>query len=42
VAGEQQRDQLVAQLLIAHRAAVLEAGCDQQRKDVLSLIQCWI
>ena len=37
VAGEQQRDQLVAHLAVAHLAPVLEAGGDEQREDVLAL-----
>ena len=37
VAGQEQRDELVAQLLVAHRAAVLEARARQQRQDVLAL-----
>ena len=37
MAGHQQGHQLVAQLLVAHRLAVLVAGLDQQREDVLPL-----
>ena len=36
VAGEQQGHQLVAQLGVAHRLAVLEAGGDEHREDVLA------
>ena len=39
VAGDQQRHQLVAQLLVAHRAAVLVGGLQQQRHDVVALGQ---
>ncbi len=39
VAGEQQGHELVAKLRVAHRLAVLEAGRDQQREDVLAACQ---
>jgi len=37
VAGADDRDQLVAQLFVAHRRAVVIAGAQQQREDVVSL-----
>ena len=37
VAGDQQGQQLVADLGVAHRAAVLVAGGDQHREDVVAL-----
>ena len=37
VAGEQQRDELVAQLAVGHRLAVLVTGLQQQREDVVTL-----
>ena len=38
VPGEQQRHQLVADLLVVHRLAVLEAGGHEQREDVLARV----
>ena len=37
--GDEQGQQLVAHLLVAHRAAVLVAGADQHREDVVALLQ---
>ena len=39
VSGHQQRHQLVAQLLVGHRAAVLVAGLQQQREHVVALLE---
>ena len=39
VAGDEQRDELVAQLPIAHRRAVLVAGLHEHREDVVALGQ---
>ena len=39
MAGEQQGHQLVAKLGVAHRLAVLEAGGDEHREDVLALVE---
>jgi hypothetical protein len=39
VAGDQQRHELVAQFLVAHRPAILVAGLEEQREDVLALVQ---
>ena len=39
VTGHQQRHQLVAQLLVRHRAAVLVPGQEQQRQDVVALLE---
>ena len=36
VSGEQQRHQLIAKLGVAHRLAVLEAGRDEHREDVVA------
>ena len=36
MSGEQQGHELVAQLGVAHRLAVLEAGGDEHREDVLA------
>ena len=42
VAGEQQGHQLVAQLAVLHRPAVLESRRDQGREDVVALLQIGI
>ena len=39
VAGDQQGQQLVVDLGVAHRRAVLVAGGDQQREDVVALLE---
>ena len=39
VAGDQQGEQLVVDLGVAHRRAVLVAGGDQQREDVVALLE---
>jgi endonuclease/exonuclease/phosphatase family metal-dependent hydrolase len=39
VAGDQEGEELVADLGVAHRRAVLVAGGDQEREDVVALLQ---
>ena len=39
VPGDEQRHQLVAQLLVGHLAAVLVAGLEQQREDVVAFLE---
>ncbi len=39
MAGEQERDQLVAQLVVAHRLPVLEPRRDEHREDVVTLAE---
>ena len=39
MAGDEQGEQLVAHLGVAHRAAVLVAGGDQHREDVVALLE---
>ena len=39
VAGDQQGEELVVDLGVAHRRAVLVAGGDQQREDVVALLE---
>ena len=39
MARDQQRDQLVAQLRVAHRATVLVPGLDEQREHVVAFLE---